>query len=166
MKIFPNSFNELPCRKQRGIISRSLRSYKIFRPKGRGIRPIEIEGAIIIMEYKDINSDLCTICGECCKISFTVQGDKRYFAFLERVGYEVIKDEIDENIGLVEIGYCKHMEQVENKFICKIYDDRPELCKDYNCLAWASYSNRKDKSKYLARALEIHSKLVKQPHTN
>jgi len=35
--------NELPRRKQRGIVPSSLRSHRTFRPKGRGIRPEEIE---------------------------------------------------------------------------------------------------------------------------
>jgi len=49
---------------------------------------------------------------------------------------------------------------VANKLKTTNYTNRPQLCRDYNCIAWANYSNQKDKSETLARAIEVHKELM------
>lgn len=105
------------------------------------------------MEYKDITSNLCLHCGECCKIYIPVKGDDRYFEFLQMIGLDVYK--INQNNGRVFLGYCKHLSILNGIYKCEIYDLRPQLCHDFNCLAWASYTNAFDKSDLLNHAHKV-----------
>ena len=105
------------------------------------------------MEYKDITSNLCLHCGECCKIYIPARGDNRYFEFLNATGLEV--QMFNENNGRIFLGYCKHLSISNDIYKCDIYDRRPQLCRNFNCLAWASYTNSLDKSDLVNHAEKV-----------
>lgn len=111
---------------------------------------------MIIIDYRDITSEVCMQCGECCKIYLPVKGDKRYFEFLEKTGVNFEK--ISENLGRVYLGYCIHLKISDGSYMCNIYNERPQLCRDFNCLAWARYTNTCQKSDLLKKAMYIVEK--------
>jgi len=106
------------------------------------------------MEYKDINSELCIKCGACCRVFFPIQGDERYFEFLEGIGLNLIRNKKNKTLGKIDFGYCKNLNTSDNLYKCKIYEGRPKLCKDFNCLAWSNYTNVN--TELLEHAKKVH----------
>lgn len=117
------------------------------------------------MDYKDINSELCMLCGLCCRIHVPVATDERTFEFYEVAGLPIANNEEYPQFGppkILDMGYCRHMEIVDERiYKCTIYDDRPQMCRDFNCLAWASCVNTIDVSPGVARAREVFEQLRK-----
>ena len=111
------------------------------------------------LDYSDITEELCQHCAECCKICLPINLDERYLEFLITLGYSVIKDTNNPSVGVIEMGYCKHIIREGNKFKCTIYENRPKFCKDYNCVAWAKYSNTEKDSPILKHALKTYNQL-------
>lgn len=113
------------------------------------------------MDYKDINSDLCVKCGACCKVSLAVnvQQDTRSFEYYKAVGLNIELVEDNKNMARVNFGDCQHLDTSEGLYKCKIYDSRPQLCRDFNCLAWASCTNIKDKSEFLKHATQVYNEM-------
>ena len=97
------------------------------------------------LQEKDITSDLCKRCGMCCEITLGVdETDYRQVEFLRAVveNYSFIEYVGDGCVSL----RCSHLKQTklsdeDPHWECSIYDDRPQLCKDYNCVSWAKVSN-------------------------
>ena len=111
------------------------------------------------LDYSDITEELCKACGECCKVQLPIAIDQRYYDYLIALGFKILIDFGDMKSGLIDLGYCKHLEINDGKFSCMIYNERPKLCRDYTCVAWAKYSDIEQKSHNLKHALKIYKKL-------
>jgi len=76
----------------------------------------------------------CNKCGDCCLFTSVKMKnnsfDKDFIDFLEktRPNTFIFKD---NNKTLRIVAPCVHFDRASN--LCKIYDNRPEKCKDYNC---------------------------------
>jgi Fe-S-cluster containining protein len=105
----------------------------------------------------DITSEVCQRCAACCrKIEVVVNGDERYRKYLEAIGYPVKTigpSPQGRNKLAVELGCCKHLEEKDGRYKCKIYETRPQLCQDYNCVAWALPPNKVDESELCKKAI-------------
>jgi len=100
----------------------------------------------------DITSALCTRCGECCRVKIHIPGDAAYREFIAavleaplRASYPdmVIRHERtgDREHVVLDLGYCHHLERGTDgdgheTFRCGTYESRPEVCRDFNCVAW------------------------------
>jgi|TARA_Y100001951_G_scaffold1559_1_gene1073 Fe-S-cluster containining protein len=90
------------------------------------------------LEESDINSDTCSRCGDCCSIEIRPKwntADRRFMDLLE-----VIVDKHDD-IEFVGDGIritCSHLKDRR----CTIYENRPQLCRDFNCVSWAKVSGK------------------------
>lgn len=73
-------------------------------------------------------SDLCLRCLECCKVLlFRVQADKLTVEFYETRGFKIYRPA--PGLHFVEVPYeCQHL----TGFGCKIYPERPEVCRIYD----------------------------------
>ena len=109
------------------------------------------------LDYSDINSKLCVKCGECCKIYVPFKGNERYIGFLKDIGIPVIMD--TANQGRIFWGYCPKLLIENGYYHCTIYENRPDLCKDFNCIAWAKCTDTFDKSDLVARAMKVYGEL-------
>lgn len=100
----------------------------------------------------DVTSALCTRCGECCRVRINIPGDAAYREFIAavleaplRASYPdmVIRHERSGNREhvVLDLGYCHHLERGTDEaghptFQCGTYESRPEVCRDFNCVAW------------------------------
>lgn len=109
-----------------------------------------------MLNFADITEELCIHCGECCKLYIPVTGNERYINFIKGIGISYVQD--DAKTLRIFLGYCPNLNLHEtegiNQYFCSIYPNRPELCKDFNCIAWAKVSNSYDKSEFVKRASE------------
>lgn len=110
------------------------------------------------LDYSDITSELCVKCGECCKIYIPFKGNERYIDFLKTIGIPIIMDSVNQ--GRVFWGYCPKIKIDNEIYQCTIYNNRPNLCRDFNCIAWAKYTDSFEKSELVARAQKLHEELV------
>ena len=113
------------------------------------------------LQEKAIPGELCQTCGLCCEMTISV-GDSeavRQIEFMKAVveKHSAIKDLGD---GVVSIR-CSHLRETKSgwkRMECSIYDRRPQLCKDFNCVAWAKVSNNQELyHQVVAKAAELRS---------
>lgn|SRR4030042_4231629 len=84
----------------------------------------------------------CERCGKCCKSTFLalgnipIDGDTKeigkwlLYHNIEPMKYKIGDQEVlAANIPLS----CKYLDMDADKCICKIYNDRPVVCKEYFC---------------------------------
>ena len=94
---------------------------------------------------KDITSEVCKQCALCCSMEWTPHADQRMLDCLEAM---VSQDGV-LNRGIEFIGngiriWCSHLRgNNEEGWECGIYDRRPQLCKDFNCVSWAKVADDK-----------------------
>ena len=94
------------------------------------------------LQEKDITSDLCKKCGICCEIELKPKWeDSRRLPWLKAIV------ENHDNITQAGSGIrirCSHLRQTKHAtnphWECDIYEDRPQLCRDFNCVSWAKYT--------------------------
>ena len=93
----------------------------------------------ITMEISDITEEFCQSCGYCCLTQVPVVVDERVLDYYTAIGVELH----DDGAGgyLVNLGPCQHLIEEGSCFRCGIYPTRPQLCKDYNCVAWHKVAN-------------------------
>ena len=86
------------------------------------------------MSYlKKQNSDLCEECeAKCCRylVCSTNKDDNHKLDFWDTVGAVRYLETEDEYIYL-HANPCQHVGTKEQKYKCQIYEDRPQLCKDF-----------------------------------
>ena len=95
------------------------------------------------LQESDITEDVCKSCGICCEIELKPNWKKpRQFEWLHAIV------ENHDNIETTEKGIrirCSHLRKTKHAthpyWECDIYEDRPQLCSDFNCVSWAKYSD-------------------------
>tara|TARA_Y100001951_G_scaffold19952_1_gene15019 strand:- start:522 stop:896 length:375 start_codon:yes stop_codon:yes gene_type:complete len=100
----------------------------------------------------DITSDVCKRCAICCTIEVNVSLDsstgipEESVAFInENVNFLMNQGVPDKgNITKTKNGFrvaCIHLDHKEDgTYECGIYQMRPRLCKNFNCVEWAKES--------------------------
>ena len=90
------------------------------------------------LDYADINEVLCQHCAHCClNTLIPITLDDRTYEYFITIGLDIVQDEDNPEVGILNVGKCKYLKKNGSKYKCSIYDDRPQLCADYNCVAWA-----------------------------
>lgn len=101
----------------------------------------------------DITSELCVRCGECCRIEIQIPGDADYTEFVQEMLEEPLRATypeasvtlVDDAPGpaytAVKLGYCRHLHRGQGEggspcLTCGIYERRPAVCRDFNCVVW------------------------------
>ena len=92
------------------------------------------------LQETDITEEVCKGCAICCEIEITPNWkDPRQMEWLRAI---VDKH---EHIRATEKGIrirCSHLEGSDALgYQCGIYNERPQLCADFNCVSWAKVSN-------------------------
>ena len=114
------------------------------------------------LDYTDVTAELCQSCFRCCMIEVETALDGRSLEFLRTVGLNVTAN-LADGTGVINLGYCRHL-VIEHsmKAHCAIYENRPQICKDYNCVAVAKLSGAGDSFEAYRYAKDIHSKLQEE----
>jgi hypothetical protein len=94
------------------------------------------------LQEKDITEDVCKRCGICCEIELTPNWtDSRRLPWLRAIVEN--HDNITQTGSGIRIR-CSHLRQTKHAtnphWECDIYEDRPQLCRDFNCVSWAKYA--------------------------
>jgi len=94
----------------------------------------------------DINENLCKRCGLCCSMDIKPKwADERMMNALSAM--------VEKSTDITFLGdgiriKCSHLKQTKiakhPTWECSIYDDRPQLCEDFNCVSWAKVSNNRE----------------------
>lgn len=101
------------------------------------------------LEVRNVTEDLCKACGQCCvyHVLWTGKpvdsaGAEAYKDFLRMRGLNVIELQRTvqgvkgQYIG-IDLGRCQFLRESKvgevGSFQCRIYDKRPQICRDYNC---------------------------------
>jgi len=74
----------------------------------------------------------CTKCGECCRP--IVKVDEKDFIRIKEAGYNDFSEydeTIKSNVLKQKKGVCIFLKRKGEEFICSIYDQRPEVCRQY-----------------------------------
>jgi len=110
------------------------------------------------LTYSDITEELCQHCAHCClNTHIPVALDDRTYEYFLEVGLDVVRDENDPSVGIVNGGACGRLVKDGAGYRCGIYDARPQLCKDYNCVAWAKVAGAD--SEIVQYALGVYNQL-------
>ena len=97
------------------------------------------------LKEQDITQDLCKRCGLCCSMDIRPQwADKRMMEAL-RTMVEKSPDVTFLGDGIrIKCSYLRQTKHAETpEWECSIYEDRPQLCEDFNCVSWAKASNNR-----------------------
>jgi len=107
--------------------------------------------------YADITENLCQHCAYCClNTLIPVSLDERTYKYYQACGLDIEWDG-ESPEGLINGGACQHLVQVGAAYMCGIYSHRPQLCKDYNCVAWAKVAGTE--SEIVKYALDVFNRL-------
>jgi len=110
------------------------------------------------LTYADITEALCQHCAHCClNTLIPVTLDDRTFEYFREVGIDVECDPGDPTVGIINGGACQHLVRNGDTYKCGIYGTRPQLCKDYNCVAWAKVAGVE--SEIVRYALGVYKRL-------
>jgi|TARA_Y100000310_G_scaffold120686_1_gene119466 hypothetical protein len=95
------------------------------------------------LQESDITEDVCKSCGICCEIELKPNWKKpRQFEWLHAI--------VENHDNITDTGKgirirCSHLRKTKHSthpyWECDIYEDRPQLCSDFNCVSWAKYSD-------------------------
>jgi len=84
----------------------------------------------------DITEDVCKSCAICCEIEIKPSWkDPRQMEWLHAIVDNHAYIESTERGVKIR---CSHL--IDN-YKCGIYNKRPKLCRDFNCVSWAKVSN-------------------------
>ena len=88
----------------------------------------------------DITSSVCNKCikkgpPHCCEMTLNDASPTPMFMELIKRAVEGYGDHLRVSDGGEIILTCSHLDK-ENG-VCTIYKDRPQICRDYNCVSWA-----------------------------
>jgi|GEM_PF-2449051 Fe-S-cluster containining protein len=98
------------------------------------------------LKEKDITNAVCKSCALCCSMEWKPGGDERMMDGLRAM----VEPDGVMTRGLEWIGdgvriWCTHLKGGNGEgWECGIYNRRPQICKDFNCVSWAKVSNNKE----------------------
>ena len=112
------------------------------------------------LQESDISEDVCKRCALCCSMDLRPGwADPRMMDALK------VMVEKSPDIEFTRQGIriqCSHLRKIKvsnvvaNEFWeCSIYDKRPQLCKDFNCVSWAKVSNNRDQYNRVLKKLGV-----------
>ena len=107
------------------------------------------------IQISDITEHVCLNCAKCCEQTVNIPLDDRFYDYLVFRGERVTRDPRDSNVGILNLGHCKYLVFENGLRKCSVYEDRPQMCKDFNCVAWAKCQNLDENDSTLAYVLEI-----------
>lgn len=88
------------------------------------------------LQEADITEDVCKSCAICCEIEIKPNWkDPRQLEWLHAIVEK--HDHIQSSEHGIKIR-CSHL--IDN-YKCGIYENRPKMCRDFNCVSWAKVSN-------------------------
>ena len=95
------------------------------------------------LQEENITEDVCKSCGICGEIELTPNWtDSRRLPWLRAIVEN--HDNITQTGSGIRIR-CSHLRKTKHAtnphWECGIYEDRPQLCRDFNCVSWAKYSD-------------------------
>ena len=106
------------------------------------------------LKEADITEDVCKTCGICCSMELKPSWiDPRMMNALEVM--------VEHSPDIIFIGNgirirCSHLKGNDSVgYECGIYDRRPQLCSDFNCVSWAKVSNNLDQYNKVIKKLGI-----------
>jgi len=101
---------------------------------------------------KDIDGALCQTCGECCHLKLYVRGGEDYLEFVREMLLTPLKycypqvsfylvGQASETHVVIDLGSCRHLRRDnrptgEAVVRCEIYNQRPRVCREFNCVTW------------------------------
>lgn len=121
-----------------------------------------------------ITSEVCMRCGDCCKLQMTgsanfgvKNAESRKFIKSVLIDHEVIDFrgwDVEKNTFSLEIE-CSKLLRTADGVACGIYADRPQVCRDYNCLQQANKREQdvRPDAKVRRAVREIHNKEIELP---
>ena len=68
----------------------------------------------------------CKRCGDCCQSGTLLKQSTKAEKLLFRFIYKLMGEDINSKA-------CPHLEFVMGLAVCKIYENRPQFCRDYFC---------------------------------
>ena len=92
------------------------------------------------LKESDIDSEMCKKCTatdlHCCQQTIFLAGplNPRLYELIRTMIENIPELHIRDNGEIILT--CSHLKNQR----CDIYEDRPQLCKDYNCVAWTKVS--------------------------
>ena len=116
------------------------------------------------LQEKDITEDDCKRCGICCEIELKPNWqDSRRLPWLKAI--------VENHDNITQAGNgirirCSHLKQTKHAtdphWECDIYEDRPQLCRDFNCVSWAKVTNDLTQYNRVLKKMSLNSdKLMK-----
>jgi len=73
-----------------------------------------------------VTSDVCIRCGACCS------------AYVRKGTIELVLLNEIQSEDEVEVIACRHLKSENGRHVCGNYEDRPNVCREYNCLSKAN----------------------------
>jgi len=110
------------------------------------------------LTLNDVNEHLCRHCAHCClSIRIPVPVDDRTFEFYKAVGLDISRDDENPETGILNVGACQYLIKKGKGYSCSIYEDRPKLCKQYNCVGWSNCADAE--SADVQYALKVYNEI-------
>ncbi len=109
------------------------------------------------LKEEHITTKVCQRCALCCEMEL-----KPYFRDERMMSALSVMVEEHDNIKWTGSGIrirCSHLINLKSDGSlkgCKIYNDRPKLCKDFNCVSWARVSNNRDQYNEVLKKLQTN----------
>ena len=104
------------------------------------------------LQEADITESVCKSCAICCEIEIKPNWkDPRQMEWLRAIvdKHNHIKDTAK---GIrIRCSYIEGDDEIGYK--CGIYNERPQLCRDFNCVSWAKVSNNLEQYNKVIRKL-------------
>jgi Fe-S-cluster containining protein len=107
----------------------------------------------------DITEQVCLRCAKCCEQTVSVSLDDRFYEYLLFREEKITRDPRDPNLGILSLGHCKYLVFENGLKRCSVYEHRPQMCRDFNCVAWAKCQNLDEKDPTIAYVLDILNSL-------
>ena len=111
------------------------------------------------LKEQDITSEVCQKCALCCEMEL-----KPSFIDPRRMEALAVMIENHDNIRKTDNGIsirCSPLIDLNDDGSlkgCAIYNKRPQLCKDFNCVSWARVSNNKTQYNQVLEKLAKYSR--------
>jgi Fe-S-cluster containining protein len=107
------------------------------------------------LQCSDVTETLCLNCAKCCEQTVQIPLDDRFYDYLVFRGESITRDPNDPKIGILNLGKCKYLVEESGLFKCGVYKDRPQMCKDFNCVAWAKCQNLDESDPTMAHVIKV-----------